>query len=109
MVKVNVNPGVCGFRCVVRAEKGEAREVALKVNASECKQVQRLAALVTKLSLRDLFAPVVRNPIFVSAAQAGCHASCPIPLAMIKAAEAAMEMALPRNVLIEFEDPQNAL
>jgi hypothetical protein len=44
-----------------------------------------------------------RNPIFVSAERARCHASCVIPVAVAKAAEVALEMALPRDVTITFE------
>ncbi len=33
---------------------------------------------------------------------ARCHSSCPIPAAVLKAAEVAMSMALPRDVSIEF-------
>ena len=47
--------------------------------------------------------PVTRNPVFLSAEHAGCHPSCPIPVAILKAAEVAMEMALPREVRIKFE------
>ena len=47
--------------------------------------------------------PVTRNPVYLAAQQSGCHASCPIPMAVLKAAEVAMEMALPRDVSIRFE------
>jgi hypothetical protein len=55
------------------------------------------------MTLKELFAPVNRNPVFVSAQRAGCHPSCPIPVAILKAVEVAMGMALPRDAVIKFE------
>jgi hypothetical protein len=46
---------------------------------------------------------MTKNPVYVSAQQAGCHSSCPVPVAVLKAVEVAMEMALPRDVRIKFE------
>jgi len=47
--------------------------------------------------------PVTRNPVYLAAQKSGCHPSCPIPAAVLKAAEVAMEMALPRDASIRFE------
>ncbi len=47
--------------------------------------------------------PVTRNPVYLAAQKSGCHASCPIPMAVLKTAEVAMEMALPREVILQFE------
>jgi hypothetical protein len=58
---------------------------------------------VEKITMKQLFAPVTRNPVFLSAQKAGCHPSCPIPVAILKAVEVAMDMALPRDAVIKFE------
>ncbi len=46
---------------------------------------------------------VTRNPVYLAAEQSNCHPSCPVPAAVLKAAEVAMEMALPRDAMIRFE------
>jgi hypothetical protein len=102
IVRVAVDPGICGFPCRVEARKGGKSEVRIEVE-SECAHIQRLASMVKVITLRGLFSPLSRNPIFVSAERARCHASCAIPVAMAKAAEVALEMALPRDVRITFE------
>jgi hypothetical protein len=102
IVRVDVDPGICGFPCAIRARREGKREVKLDV-WSECDHIQRLASLLEVVSLKGLFSPLSRNPIFVSAEKARCHASCVIPVAMAKAAEVALEMALPRDVRITFE------
>jgi len=100
---IAVAPGICGFSCVVKAHKQNKKLVTLKITGSECKQIQRISKSLKKITLNELFVPVTRNPVFLAAEHAGCHPSCPIPIAVLKAAEVAMEMALPREVSIKFE------
>jgi hypothetical protein len=75
----------------------------VKIEGSECQHGKRLSVLVEKITMKQLFAPVARNPVFLSAQKAGCHPSCPIPVAILKAVEVAMDMALPRDAVIKFE------
>jgi hypothetical protein len=98
-----VDPGICGFPCFIKARKLSARKVALQIAESDCGQIQRLSEQLTEMSLHDLFLPATRNPVYVKSAASGCHPSCPIPAAVLKAAEVAMEMALPKDVCIRFE------
>ena len=102
-VRVTVDPGICGFPCVVEARKKAYGVVSLNMTSSECKQIKRLSQLVTEITLKELFKPITRNPVYVSAQRAGCHPSCLVPVAILKAAEVAMEMALPRDAQIRFE------
>jgi len=99
----SVSAGICGFTCRIEAWKLGKRAVGLEISESECQQIQQFSQLVSKLSLKEVFMPVTRNPVYLAARQSGCHASCPIPMAVLKAAEVAMEMALPRDVSIRFE------
>ena len=99
----SVNAGICGFTCHIEAWKIDKRAAGLKISESECQQIQRFSDLVSKLTLREIFMPVTRNPVYLAAQQSGCHASCPIPMAVLKTAEVAMEMALPREVSMRFE------
>lgn len=101
IVRVTAEPGICGFSCDVEARRTGPHTVSVKIEV-ECEQAQRLSGPLEKMSMKDLFAPVTRNPVFLAAQGAGCHPSCPIPIAILKAAEVAMNMALPRGVLIKF-------
>ena len=98
-----VNAGICGFTCRIQARKIDNITVGLEISESECQQIQRFSGHVSKLTLKEIFIPVTRNPVYLAAQQSGCHASCPIPSAVLKAAEVALEMALPRDVSIRFE------
>jgi hypothetical protein len=100
---VSANAGICGFTCRIKARKIDKKTVGLEISESECQQIQQLAELMSQLTLNEIFMPVTRNPVYLAAEQSGCHASCPIPVAILKAAEVALEMALPRDAFIRFE------
>ena len=99
----SVNAGICGFTCRIKAWKIDKRTVGLEISESECQQIQDFTELLGQLSLNEIFMPITRNPVYLAAEQAGCHPSCPIPAAVLKAAEVAMKMALPRDASIRFE------
>jgi hypothetical protein len=101
---VNVVPGICGFTCHIHARKKSSSLVAIEIGESDCEQIQRLADRLSEMSLKDLFLPLTRNPVYIAAEKSGCHPSCVIPCAVLKAVEAAMGMALPRSVKIELEE-----
>ena len=102
-VKASIRPGICGLPCRIEARKKGKYTVLLGIEGSECKHIKRLSGLISELTVKGLFAPLTRNPVFLSAQSAGCHASCPVPTAVLKVAEVAMEMALPKDVVITFE------
>ena len=101
-VCVTVEPGICGFPCVINARKTGAREVSLEISGSDCEQIQSMAKRLAALSLKEIFTPLSRNPVYIAAEKSGCHLSCAIPVAVIKAAEVALELALPQEVHIKF-------
>ena len=98
-----VNSGVCGFTCRIRAWKIDKTTVGLEVSESECQQIQAFSEQLSQLSLKEIFMPITRNPVYLAAEQSKCHPSCPIPAAVLKTAEVALEMALARDATIRFE------
>jgi hypothetical protein len=103
VVRVVVEPGICGFPCTIRTQKSDNKTVIVEITDSECKQIQRLSGHLTEMSLRELFLPMTRNPVYIAAEKSGCHPSCAIPLAVLKAVEVAWGVALPRDVRITFK------
>ena len=102
-IRVVAEPGICGLPCDIEAVREENYEVSIRITGAECKHIRRLSEQIGQMSMRDLFKPMTRNPIYSAAQRAGCHPSCPIPMAVLKAVEVAMEMALPCDVNIRFE------
>ena len=107
IVYVRAEPGICGFPCTIKAQKSDNQTVTVDINGSECKQIQRLSTHLTGLSLKELFMPLTRNPVYIAAEKSGCHPSCAIPAAVIKAVEVALGMALPREIRIKFTNETN--
>ncbi len=102
-ISVTVDSGICGFFCCIKAWQTEKRAVGIKISESECRQIQTFSDILTNLSLKEIFLPATRNPVYQVAEQSGCHPSCPITAAVLKAAEVALEMALPLDASIRFE------
>ena len=103
ITRVTVDPGICGFPCVIEVRKETPRTVSIKISGSDCNQIKMLAEQLDRMTLQELFMPVTRNPAFALAQKLGCHASCVVPVAVLKAVEVAMEMALPKNATIKFD------
>ena len=101
-VRVQVDPGICGFNCSIHAYKGEGKTVSFEIR-SDCDQIQALAAHLGEIGIKDIFVPLTRSPLFLSAEKSKCHLSCPVPSSLVKAAEVALGLALPKNAIITFE------
>ena len=101
MCKLIVEPGVCGFKCEIEVQKEDKRKVAIEIK-SDCEQISKLNTLLNSIELRDVFKPPIKNVVFKEAEKSGCHASCPVPIAVLKCAEVEMGMAIPQNVTMNF-------
>jgi hypothetical protein len=103
VIRVTVDPGICGFPCVIEGKRKDKYLVEVRGQDSECEHVQRFFEQVGEINLRDLFAPISKSPVFQAAQQSGCHPMCPVPIAVLKTAEVTMGMALPKDAAIRFE------
>jgi hypothetical protein len=102
-VTMEVDPGVCSFTCTIHAFKNGKKSVRFEIQ-SDCEQIKKLAGDLGEIGLKDLFLPLSKNPIFLCAEKYQCHLACPVPCSLIKAAEVALGLALPKNVMITFEN-----
>ena len=102
-VRVSVTPGLCGLECKVIASRRSKRVAAIEILESQCEIINDLSAKLTEVNVTDLFQPHTTNLIFKTTEQAHCHLCCPVPIAIIKASEVVLELALPQDVLIHFD------
>lgn len=100
-VKVRADPGICGFRTEIGVKRVSKDRVEISINGSGCRHIQSMAEALNGLTLRELFSPITKNPVYLAAQKARCHPSCIVPVAIIKASEIALEVALPKDVLLE--------
>ena len=101
-IRILVEPGICGFSCQVEARQKDKHCAIVEITGSECELIQKLAENIKEISVEDIFTPHTRNPVFKAVEQAGCHLTCPVPVALLKAAEVVLELALPKEACISF-------
>lgn len=101
---VQVNPGVCRLHSTIQA-RTDGESVEFEVLHSDCPQVRKLNSILHRMEIWDIMRmPFSDNTVYQICGEALKHSSCPVPMAMIKAAEAATELALKRTVTMEFVD-----
>lgn len=104
IVSLNVDTGICGFPCRVKAWKTGKQAVGMEITGTDCEMVQKYSVTLDEITMKDLFLPLTRNPIFIAAEKACCHNACPVPSAVVKAAEVALGLALKKDVTVRFDD-----
>jgi len=99
---VKVDPGVCRFKAKIVSFEEDGK-IRCRIE-SDCPCTQELAKQIEPINPFDaLTMPYSENPILREAGKVLKHATCPIPIAILKCIEATAGLALPKDVTIEFE------
>lgn len=101
MTRVTVNPGICGFTVTVRAEKKDRRSAVVQIE-TDCEMVRKMAEEVANVDMMAAFTSHLNNPVYKSAAKHLKHVTCPVPSGILKAVEAELGLAIPRDASIIF-------
>jgi len=102
MIEINVNPGICGFNTVIIAESTDGMSADIEIK-SDCPAVKSFSERIKKVDvMNDVFSPFGSSLIFKEASSTITHAACPVPTAVLKAAEAAANLALPADVIFKM-------
>jgi hypothetical protein len=101
MAKATINSGNCGFKTEVEATMNGA--MCNLIIKSECTAIQRLAENLDPVNpYKEISFRRTTPTIHEKGAQFCSHASCPVPVGIIKAVEVEAGLALPTNVTIEL-------
>ena len=104
MAKAIIEAGNCGYHAEVEAVMGQNYRVSLKIE-SDCPHIQKLAAELTEVNALNEISFRRGDPeILERGAQFCNHASCPVPVGIIKAVEVAAGLALPQQATIMVKD-----
>jgi hypothetical protein len=104
MTKMTVNPGACGFICLIQVEQGKKYKAVARLQ-SQCKQVSRFAEEIGEVDFMEIMRALVgQNKVVQAAAVCKLHQSCVIPMAVIKAVEAELGLAVKKNITIKYEE-----
>lgn len=105
MKKVRVDPGICGFPATIKVERVAKDRVTVHI-ACACDQVKLFGERVADLEWRRAFGPMCASEVYEAASETLKHVACPVPMALLKAIEAEIGAALPRDVTVRFvEEP----
>lgn len=99
---VKVDPGVCRLPSTIQA-RTDGMLVEFEVLQSDCPQVRNLKKVLRRMEIWDVMKmPYTENTVYQLCGEVLKHSSCPVPMAMVKCAEAAAELALKKPVTVEF-------
>ncbi len=102
MIRVEIEPGICGLASIISASAGEDDSVRIKVE-SDCPKVRKFSQDISPIELVEVVSIGQENPVLNSAAKCGLHSSCLVPVGVLKAAEVAVGIALPKDASIRFK------
>ena len=104
MIKIKVNPGVCGLESIITADGDGETEVTLTVE-TKCAHVRKMIEALEQPvdAYEACFVKPGQGPVYEAAGNLA-HGACPVPAAVLKGIEAAAGLALPKSVSIEFTD-----
>jgi len=108
-IRVETNAGVCGLVSLIEARSPDGMQVTVSIK-SDCPRVQALAGDWSAQeggATLNAFQEVLRKPLVETtparlAAEHGLHPTCLVPIAVLKAAEAAAGLALPCDCSIKL-------
>ncbi|MEM0449549.1 MAG: hypothetical protein QW520_07000 [Methanomassiliicoccales archaeon] len=101
-VVLNLDPGVCRFKTkiIIWSENGK---IKCEIN-SGCKHVKDFGKEIETCEIIEaLHMPYSENRVYLVGGRTLKHASCPIPMAVLKGFEVAAGLGLKRPVSLTFE------
>ena len=103
MAKARIEAGICGHHTEVNAEVIDKYQVKITIESS-CKHIQKLAENLGEVNALNEISTQRSTPEILSKGLEYCtHASCPVPVGIIKTVEVAAGLALPQTAIIIVE------
>ncbi len=101
---VKVDPGVCRLPSTIEARTNGVM-VEFEILHSDCPHVRKMKNALRRMEIWEVMnMPFSDNAVYQICGKMLDHSSCPVPVAMIKCAEAAAELALKKSMFVEFVD-----
>lgn len=103
MVKVSLDPGICGFPIIIHASSEDMQNVKITLNTG-CPNLKGINEELQNIdAFKVCFSKIGEGDIYEITKKYIPHAACPVPSAIIKAIEIAAGLALPKDVLMKIE------
>ena len=105
MTSANIYAGICGHSAIIEVTKVDERSVQVVIH-SECEQVTAMNPDLARIQLKGrghkVFKRMTESAVYQSADKHIRHTACPIPMAILKAIEVEVGIALAQDVTITF-------
>jgi len=98
-----VNAGICGFTTTVEVAKTAKRRVKVVLD-SDCEAVAGMNGELEDVGWLEALGPPTGSAVWDCVCQHLKHPCCPVPIGILKAVEVELDLALPKDVVIHFED-----
>ena len=102
MTSVIVKSGICGFIAKIEVEKVDKKKCKVKITTA-CPMVAEMGNALPEIEMGEIFKKHIDTEVYKLAGEYHLHTSCPVPMTILKAAEAECELALPRDVVVMFD------
>jgi hypothetical protein len=100
---VEVDAGSCGFITKIEVLKADARMVKVVVS-SDCEMIIEWGEALGSIDWGQCLRNFIDSPVFQCSSKHIRHVACPVPVALLKAMEVEVGVALPVDVTIRFRD-----
>ena len=101
---MTVNAGVCRFITKIHAIGSDDYMSVRFIIESDCPNVKEFAAAVGDVdSMNAVAAPIMDNELMKRCSEFLPHPACPVPCALVKACEVAIDSALKKDVTFNFQ------
>ena len=101
-VRSQIDAGICGFQTTVVAKAESMRTVHLDIE-SDCPQITKAAELIPQMDmLEELRSGLGQGHVYTTLGGCVKHVTCPVGSGILKTAEAAAGLALPKDVTIKM-------
>jgi len=102
MARAEVFSGICGFTTNIKIDSLDEQNESIQIT-SECKHIDELAINLKSEDLINIATKnIAENPVFQYAKMLP-HPGCPVTSGIIKCAEVALGLALPKDAFIKLE------
>ena len=101
-VVMTLEPGACRFKTKIRG-RFDGEKVSIQLE-SDCPYVKKTGEALPELSMTDVIQmPFSDNVVYIVSGKILKHSVCPVPMAILKVGEAAMGIALKKDIKAEYE------
>jgi hypothetical protein len=103
MYKITIDPGICSFPIIVKAESDDMQHVKLHISTG-CSSIQQAAKELKEVdAYKEIFVKPDQSTTYQVLSKYVPHPSCPVYTGILKAVEVAAGLALPKDATIKVE------